>query len=89
MLNNEMIVKYLEWKELEEQAKAERERIESLIKEEMEKEGTEEKKVGRFIIRFTSILSNRFNSTEFKKVHPDLYKLYTKQVASKRFTVSD
>ena len=87
-MDSKLIEKYLEWKSMEEEAKAERERIEAIIKEEME-EGTEEKKVGRFIVRFTSVLSNRFNTTEFKKVHADLYKLYTKQVQSKRFTVSD
>lgn len=41
-----------------------------------------------YIIRYTSILSNRFDSTAFKKVMPDVYKAYTKQVSSKRFSIS-
>lgn len=41
-----------------------------------------------YIIRYTTILSNRFDSTSFKKVMPDVYKAYTKQVTSRRFTVS-
>lgn len=32
------------------------------------------------------VLSSRFASTEFKKVHADLYKAFTKQTVSKRFT---
>lgn len=39
-------------------------------------------------IRWTSVLSQRFDSTSFKKVLPDLYKAYTKQVASRRFTIT-
>ena len=32
------------------------------------------------------VISNRFASTEFKKVHADLYKAFTTQTTSKRFT---
>lgn len=32
------------------------------------------------------VISNRFASTEFKKVHADLYKAFTKQTTCKRFT---
>ena len=88
-MTNEMIQKYIEWKALEEEAKKEREAIEAEIKAEMEAAGTEEMEVGRFIVRFTSVVSNRFNTTEFKKAYPEVYKAFTKAVASKRFTVSD
>ena len=33
-------------------------------------------------------IMNRFDSTSFKKVLPDLYKAYTKQVSSRRFSIS-
>ena len=89
MLNNETIQKYLEWKSLEEEAKKEREAIEAEIKAAMEEAGTEEMEVGRFIVRFTSVVSNRFNTAEFKKAYPEVYKAFTKAVASRRFTVSD
>ena len=85
----QLIEKYNGWKEMEEEAKKEREALEALIKAEMEERGTEELTVGRFIVRFTSILSNRFDSTAFKKAFPDLYKSFTKSVASRRFTVSE
>lgn len=41
-----------------------------------------------YIIRYTTVLSNRFNSTDFKKCMPEIYKAYTKQVSSRRFTIS-
>lgn len=92
MANKDMIQlveKYLDWKKMEEEAKKEREALEAEIKAEMEARGTEELTIGRFIVRFTSILSNRFDSTAFKKAFPDIYKAFTKAVASRRFTVSE
>ena len=44
--------------------------------------------VGQYIVRWTSVLSNRFDTTGFKKMYADLYKEYTKQSASRRFTIS-
>lgn len=41
-----------------------------------------------YIIRYTSVISSRFDSSAFKKVMPDIYKAYTKQVSSRRFTIS-
>lgn len=83
--------KIKELKELEElikEAEAEVEALKDEIKEEMMKQDTEEMKVGRFIVRWTKTLSNRFDSTAFKSVMPELYKQYTKQVASRRFSIS-
>ena len=54
----------------------------------MLKRDTEEITAGQYIVRWTSVLSQRFDSTAFKKVMPDVYKAYTKQVASRRFTIS-
>ena len=71
-----------------EEAKAEAESLRDEIKAEMLKRDTEELTAGQFIIRWTSVLSNRFDSTAFKKVMPDVYKAYTKQVASRRFSIS-
>ena len=71
-----------------EEIKAETDSIRNAIKAEMEAREVEELIAGQYIVRFTSVLSNRFDSTAFKKVLPELYKAYTKQVASKRFTIS-
>ena len=77
-----------ELEELIEAAKAEAEELKNEIKEEMLKQGKEEMEVGKYIIRWTSVLSQRFDSTAFKRVMPEVYKAYIKQTASKRFTIS-
>ena len=71
-----------------EELKTEADRVQDSIKAEMEAREVEELTAGHYIVRYTSVLSNRFDSTAFKKVLPDLYKAYTKQVASRRFTIS-
>lgn len=88
---DELIKKIKDVKELErliEEAQAEVEALKDEIKEEMKARGTEEMEVGTFIIRWTSVLSNRFDSTAFRKVMPDVYKVYTKPVTSRKFTIS-
>ena len=77
-----------ELEELIEEAKAEAESIRDEIKSEMLNRGTEELAAGQYIIRWTSVLSQRFDTTAFKKVMPDVYTAYTKQVSSRRFTIS-
>jgi predicted phage-related endonuclease len=71
-----------------EEIKAEADSIRNTIKAEMEAREVEELIAGQYIIRWTSVLSNRFDSTAFKKVMPELYKAYTKQTASRRFSIS-
>ena len=77
-----------ELEELIEEAKAEAEAIRDEIKTEMLNRNTEELTAGQYIVRWTAILSNRFDTTGFKKVYGDLYKAFTKQTASRRFTIS-
>ena len=77
-----------EWEALLEEAKAEAEAIRDSIKAEMVERETEELIAGSYIVRWTSILSNRFDTTGFKKAYGDLYKTYTKQTASRRFSIS-
>ena len=77
-----------ELEELIEEAKTEAEALRDEIKSEMLNRNTEEMSVGQYIIRWTSVLSNRFDTTGFKKIYGDLYKAFTKQTASRRFTIS-
>ena len=91
MSQNEMITKIeqlREWESILEEAQNEVEALRDCIKEQMLERGTEELQVGTYIIRWTSVLSNRFDSTAFKKEYAELYKTYTKQVASKRFSIA-
>lgn len=78
-----------EWETIIAEAQAEVEALRDQIKAEMTERNTEEMEVGAYIIRWTSVLTNRFDTTAFKKVHGDLYKEFTKQSASRRFTISD
>ena len=74
--------------ELIEEAKAEAETLRDSIKQELLSREVEELSVGQYIVRWTSVLSQRFDTTAFKKVMPEVYKAYTKQVSSRRFTIS-
>ena len=71
-----------------EEAKAEAEALRDEIKAEMLNRNTEEMEVGQYIVRWTAVLTQRFDTTAFKKVMPDVYKAYTKQIASRRFTIA-
>ena len=92
MCPKEIICKIKQLKELEElieDAQREAEALKEDIKAEMLKQNKEEMIVGQYIVRWTFVSSNRFDSTAFKKVMPDVYKAYTKQISSRRFTISD
>ena len=78
----------LEWEKIMEEAKAEADTLRDEIKQEMVSRNTEELTVGQYIIRWTSVLSQRFDTTAFKKVMPDIYKAYLKQVSSRRYTIA-
>ena len=91
MSRNELIAKIealTEWEAVIEEAKAEAEAIRDSIKAEMMEQDTEELAAGQYIVRWTSVLSNRFDTTAFKKEHGELYKAFTKQTASRRFSIS-
>ena len=91
MTKAEMIAKIEalnEWEALMEEAKAEADAIRDSLKAEMMERETEELIAGSYIIRWTSVLSNRFDTTGFKKMYGDLYKAFTKQSVSRRFSIS-
>lgn len=91
MSTNDLVMKVEQLKELEElleEVKAEAESVRDEIKQEMMARDTEELEAGQYIIRWTSVLTNRFDTTAFKKVLPDVYKAYTKQITSRRFSIA-
>ena len=72
MSKNELVAKIEalnEWEAVIEEAKAEAEAIRDSIKAEMMERDTEEMTAGKYIVRWTSVLSNRFDTTAFKKAH--------------------
>lgn len=83
-----IIEKLQEWQTLADEAAQEVEALKDTIKAEMNARGVEELEAGQYIARFTTVLSNRFDSTAFKKVMPDVYRAFNKQVKSRRFSIS-
>lgn len=77
-----------EWEAIFEEAKTEAERVRDEIKQELDRRDLEELEAGTYIVRWTSVLSNRFDTTAFKKDYGEMYKLYTKQTASRRFSIA-
>ena len=77
-----------EWERLMEEAKAEAENLRDEIKQELLNRDTDTLEAGQYIVRWTSVLSQRFDTTAFKKVMPDVYKAFTKQVSSRRFSIT-
>ena len=75
--------------ELAAKAKSKADAIREAIKSEMLRQETEELAAGAYIVRYTSVISNRFDSTTFKRLYADLYKDFTKPTSSRRFTVSN
>lgn len=91
MSTNEMEMKITslkEWESLLEEAKAQVESLKDEIKAEMLAQETEEMTAGKYIVRWTSVLSNRFDTSTFKKEHAEMYKQYTKQSSSRRFSIA-
>ena len=75
-----------EWETIIEEAKAEAEALRDSIKAEMLEQNTEELEVGAYIVRWTSVLTNRFDTTAFKKAFPSMAEQFTKTTTSSRFT---
>ena len=87
----EMTSKIRELKELKamaEELAAEITAIEDTIKAEMTARNTDEMTVDVYKIRWTKVLSNRFDSSAFKKAMPELHAQFTKQTESRRFTIA-
>ena len=82
------IEKMQEWEALADEAKQEADAIRDSIKAEMQERNASELAAGKYIVRWTDVVSNRFDSSAFKKVHSDLYKAFTRAVSSRRFSVS-
>ena len=71
-------------KDLEAQEKA----LKEEIKRDMESKCLEELKTKNFIIRWKEIISNTLDSKALKATFPDICEQFTKQSASKRFTIA-
>jgi len=91
-MNNKELVEKIEalneWESILEEAKQEADAIRDEIKADMTDKEIEELDLGQYIIRYTSVLTNRFDTTAFKRTYGDLYKEFTKQITSRRFSIA-
>lgn len=91
MSNLEITSKIKALQEIEaliDELKADAEEIRNSIKAELAARNTEELITDQHIVRYTTVLSNRFDATSFKKVMPSVYAAYSKPVTSRRFTIN-
>lgn len=89
---NNIEAKVNELKELEDfmtALQSEAEEIRDALKAEMQERGVEELEAGKYIIRWTSVLTTRFDTKKFKeRMGEDVYKAFTKEVSSRRFQIA-
>lgn len=65
------------------------ESIKDEIKRHMDDLGIEQMQAGTAIIRYTNVSSSRFDTKRFKaELGEDVYKRFTKEIISRRFTIS-
>lgn len=91
MSTNEMTAKVRKLKRLQSKAEELKDEITAIqdeLKAELTSQGKEELRAGEYKIRFTEVISNRFDTTSFKKTHLDLYNQYIRQTTSHRFSVA-
>ncbi len=77
-----------EWEALAAEAAAEIEALKDTIKQEMEHRGVEELEAGQYIARFTTVVSNRLDTTALKRENNAIYQQYIKQTTSRRFSIA-
>lgn len=88
---NEMTAKVRELKELEAliaEAQEEAEAIKDEIKAQMTAQNTEELSVDVYKVRWTTVKSERLDTTALKKALPDLAKQFTKTSTTRRFSIA-
>ena len=91
MSKTDIITKIEQIKELEaliDEAQAEADALRDTIKAEMLAQDVEELEAGQYIVYWRTVISNRFDTTAFKKTYADLYKSFTKQTTSRRFSIA-
>ena len=90
-MTKDLLAKVRELKELKVFIAGLEKQVESLendIKSGMDADGVTELMVDVYVIRYTPVVSNKFDSARFKKDHADMYDAYTKQVSSHRFSIN-
>lgn len=77
-----------EWEALAAEAAAEIDALKDAVKREMDSRGVEELEAGQYIARFTTVVSNRLDTTALKRENSAIYQRYIKQTTSRRFSIA-
>ena len=91
MATNELINKVEEIKALEELLDEVKESIDAIkddLKAEMLRRNKEELDLGCYIVRYQSVVSNKFDNSAFKKALPEIYNAFLRQSTAKRFSIA-
>lgn len=83
---NEIIRQIKQYQDLQEEIKAELELLKAEAIEYLNDEGIDEVLTDTGKVTYREVISNRFDSTAFKRVHADLYTAFTKKTSNMRFT---
>ena len=83
---DETIKQIKEYLVLQEQLKAEIETLKAACIKYLDEHATDEYLCDEGKITYREVLSNRFQSTAFKKIHGDLYKAFVKPTVNMTFT---
>jgi len=83
---NEVIREIKEYMDMQEQLKQEIEALKAQAIEYMDDNGVDEVLTDAGKITYREVITNRFDSTSFKKVHSDLYAEFVKKTSNMRFT---
>lgn len=83
---NEVIREIKEYQDMAEAIKVEIEKLKAEAIEYLDERKIDEYMCESGKVTYREVISNRFASTEFKKVHGDLYEAFTKKTSSMRFT---
>lgn len=83
---NEIIKELLEYSQMQNDLKAEVERLKAEAIDIMQANGVDEFITDAGKVTYREVISNRFQTTEFKKAFADLYKTFTKPTSCMKFT---
>ena len=91
MTNTELREACKNLKSLEEyinQLKASAEEIKDNIRAEMHSREVSIIDLGCYIVRDTEVISQRFSSTDLRKVSPEIYQMFLKEIVSHKFSIA-
>lgn len=81
-----LIAELKEYEAIKQELAKEVDRLKDEIIEYLKAEDTDEYTCDEGKVTYREVISKRFATTEFKKIHKDLYEAFTKQTTNMRFT---